>query len=414
MRLALALVLLSQFSLAQSTWHVNVAAAAPGDGSPSSPFTSIQYAHDQPTTLEGDEIVVAPGLYDEHITISKVVTLRSSGGPLVTLIKPSTNNPANSTVRIPGIPTFDRGPIVEGFTIFRRPHASAIGVRGQRGVLRRCIVDGAGGASAGAGVAVLSDYDLWLEHCLVTDAHRGIQENGVSAIVYVTNTISSGNVIDFGTPVSSGFFVRYCCFQTPLGGLPTCISASPALFDLAAHDFHLTAASPCIDSGDPASPLDPDGSRADIGPLPFDPAHAPFTTYCTAKLNSQGCTPSISASGVASLTSNQPFALTCVNELNQKLGLYFYGYAPKNVAYQGGYLCVQNPTIRTAAINSGGNIGPDDCSGVYSFDFNALIRSGANPALAPGREVFVQVWSRDPAASFNTNRSNALRATIQP
>lgn len=414
MRLALALVLLSQLALAQSTWHVDVNAAGPGDGSPSNPFSSIQYAHDRPTTLEGDEIVVAPGMYDEHLTLSKVVTLRSSAGPLATLIKPSTDHASNATLRMPGFADFDRGPIVEGFTIFRRPHAAAVGVRGQRGVLRRCIVDGAGGAAAGAGVAVMSDYDMWLESCLVTDAHRGIQENGVGAIVYVTNTISTGNVIDLGAPVSGGFWVTYSCFQTPLGGLPTCISASPALFDLAGNDFHLTAASPCIDSGDPASPLDPDGSRVDMGPLPFDPAHAPFTTYCTAKVNSQGCTPSIGASGVASLTSNQPFTLSCVNELNQKLGLYFYGYAPKNAPYQGGYLCVHNPTIRTAAMSSGGNVGPDDCSGVYSFDFNALIRSGSNPALAPGREIFVQVWSRDPAANFNTNRSNALRATIQP
>lgn len=35
-------------------------------------------------------------------------------------------------------------------------------------------------------------------------------------------------------------------------------------------DFHLLAISPCINTGDPNSPLDPDGTRADMGALYFD------------------------------------------------------------------------------------------------------------------------------------------------
>jgi hypothetical protein len=34
-------------------------------------------------------------------------------------------------------------------------------------------------------------------------------------------------------------------------------------------DFHLTYPSPCIDAGDPNSPLDPDGSRSDMGAFPY-------------------------------------------------------------------------------------------------------------------------------------------------
>ncbi len=34
-------------------------------------------------------------------------------------------------------------------------------------------------------------------------------------------------------------------------------------------DYHLTADSPCIDTGDPAFPLDPDGTIADMGAYPF-------------------------------------------------------------------------------------------------------------------------------------------------
>ncbi len=48
-------------------------------------------------------------------------------------------------------------------------------------------------------------------------------------------------------------------------------SADPLFFGPGS-DVHLQAGSPCIDAGDPASPVDPDGSVADIGARIFDPA----------------------------------------------------------------------------------------------------------------------------------------------
>lgn len=43
------------------------------------------------------------------------------------------------------------------------------------------------------------------------------------------------------------------------------ISQNPQFVNAADNDFHLTGHSPCIDAGDPASPRDPDGTRADMG-----------------------------------------------------------------------------------------------------------------------------------------------------
>ena len=50
----------------------------------------------------------------------------------------------------------------------------------------------------------------------------------------------------------------------------TDIFADPMFADTAFNDFNLLPGSPCIDAGNPESPLDPDSTRVDIGALFFD------------------------------------------------------------------------------------------------------------------------------------------------
>jgi FlgD Ig-like domain len=49
-----------------------------------------------------------------------------------------------------------------------------------------------------------------------------------------------------------------------------CIELDPLFSNSLNGDFNLTVDSPCIDAGDPSSPLDPDGTVADMGALYFD------------------------------------------------------------------------------------------------------------------------------------------------
>ncbi len=396
-------------AVAQTTWHVDVHAPAGGDGSASAPFNAIQQAHDQPATVAGDTILVAPGVYDEHLTITKYLTVRSSGGALVTLIAPTT---AGTVVQMPSNSVWlGGGPWLEGFSIIHPPVAGGNTITARSGALDRCAV-----YAEGANNAVLVQYDLVVAHSLVTGAVVGVREHAQSGgFAMVFNSIVVGNTTDLITPVTFSALVQYSCYETAnFDGDNTNVVASPQLFDLSGRDPHLRASSPCIDAGDPQAPLDPDGTRADIGPFPFDSAWTPSQVYCTAQVNSLGCTPSISALGTASATSSQACTLSCVDELNQKTGLFFYGFGPRNTPYQGGYLCVASPLRRTAPMNSGGSVGLNDCSGSYSLDLNALIQSGSDPLLAPGADVHVQCWSRDPGASFTTNRSNAVRVRVLP
>jgi len=139
----------------------------------------------------------------------------------------------------------------------------------------------------------------------------------------------------------------------------------------------------------------------------------PATSYCIAKTNSQGCQASVSLSGTPSLTSSTPFLVAATDVVNNKNGILFYGFAPFNAPFQGGTLCVTGIVRRTPAQFSGGNTGTADCSGTYSYDFNARIQSGADPLLLVGEQVFAQYWYRDPQNATGSGLSDAAQFTIQ-
>lgn len=133
-------------------------------------------------------------------------------------------------------------------------------------------------------------------------------------------------------------------------------------------------------------------------------------TYCTAKVNSQGCTPAITWSGTPSASSGSPFLVEAQNLVPASVGLLFYSTSgPQAAPFQGGYLCVESPLFRTPPASSGGS-GP--CSGSLSIDFNAHIASGAHPALKAGASFWGQYWSRDVASPSATSLTDAIMATI--
>jgi hypothetical protein len=125
------------------------------------------------------------------------------------------------------------------------------------------------------------------------------------------------------------------------------------------------------------------------------------TAYCTAKSNSLGCVPAIGFSGQPDPNSNTGFRVFASDVRSQRPGILLYSTAGRDAQpFQGGTLCLAAPLRRSPVINSGGNAGGIDCSGVWSIDMNGFAHGtfGGSPApelLTVGTVVDMQWWGRD-------------------
>jgi hypothetical protein len=141
--------------------------------------------------------------------------------------------------------------------------------------------------------------------------------------------------------------------------------------------------------------------------------------YCTAGTTTNGCTPSMSATGTPSIAAISGFTLTASNVEGQKTGLIFYGisgpkaspWAPGNTSF----LCVKSPTQRMPSANSGGTA--DACDGSLSVDWLDYLATHPGALGTPfgaGQVVNAQTWFRDPPAPNTTNLSDGLQFLTCP
>lgn len=142
-----------------------------------------------------------------------------------------------------------------------------------------------------------------------------------------------------------------------------------------------------------------------ISPLPL-----PVGTYCQGKVNSAGCLPLIAGTGTAKVSGTAPFTISASKIVNNRIGVLMYSYAPANVPLSGGTLCIEAPIKRVGQQSSGGT--GSTCNGTFTLDFNAVIRSGSNPVLVAGQDVYAQYFFRDVSAAAGF--TNALTFTIAP
>ena len=167
-------------------------------------------------------------------------------------------------------------------------------------------------------------------------------------------------------------------------------------------------------NGNWGTAIDQANFRAALGsPLGVCIPVASWSGYCTAKLNSQGCTPTISALGSPSASAGAgSFTIQAGQLINQQSGVLFYGSTSLAAPWKGGFLCVGSPKVRMALAATGGAPSGTDCSGSVSYDMGAHIAASGDPQLVCGATIYSQVWSRDPADAFHTNTTAGLMFTI--
>jgi len=142
-------------------------------------------------------------------------------------------------------------------------------------------------------------------------------------------------------------------------------------------------------------------------------------TYCTAGVTTHGCSPSISGTGVPSVSSNSGFSIAVSNVEGQRQGLIFYGLSGRAATVwtlgSSSFMCVKPPVQRTPVQGSGGTA--NSCDGAFALDFNAF--RVANPSalgqpMYSGQVIDGQAWFRDPGAPGTTNLSNGIEFNLVP
>jgi len=418
MKLLAALMLLAPLAGAQTTWFVDVNGTPPGTGTLADPYTSIQYALDQPTTVDGDSLQVAAGTYVEHIRLGwKRVDLIGSG-PETCVIRAA--GPGDVVVIDWSFISF------EGFTVTGGQanglDAALVSLGGALD-LKECVIAG----NDGVGVRwEAGNNSSLIQNCTITDNGKQGIWMGSCAVARFESTIIWGNGAPPQFTLVCGHWFSSASHNdvegSGLAGLdPGSFDADPLFRDSANGDYRLLPGSPCIDAGVPTNPPDPDGTRADVGALALDQTLLVGESYCTAGTSASGCQAFIQAYGVPSATAPSGFTLSVTYMEGDKDGLFFYGTNGRqaNPWYNGtSYVCVVPPRLRGGLLSAVGSTA-GLCDGWLVQDLNARwCPTCPAPAHNPGAGAVVQaqLWYRDPqSTAFGTSSmSDASEFTVMP
>jgi len=127
-------------------------------------------------------------------------------------------------------------------------------------------------ASYGGGISCNDNSNISLINVTISDNIASTAGGGIecwnNSNPSLTNCILWNDSPQEIFLTSSSINATYSDIEGGWGGVGN-IDSDPLFVNAVSGDYHLQETSPCIDSGDPASPLDPDGSIADMGALYF-------------------------------------------------------------------------------------------------------------------------------------------------
>jgi hypothetical protein len=179
------------------------------------------------------------------------------------------------------------------------------------------------------------------------------------------------------------------CDANPLQPGTGNIDADPLWVDPSIGDYRLAPGSPCINTGSPLSPLDPDGSPADMGALPYDP----WNDLGGGVAGSAGL-PTLDGTG--SLLAGSNLTLKFSGAPAFQSTLLVVGVSQLGGPFKGGTLWPSADIVAPIAAGAGG-----------SWTLPATWPPGLPSALS----VWLQVWFPDAGAPQGFAGSDALKAT---
>ncbi len=153
--------------------------------------------------------------------------------------------------------------------------------------LERVLISGNSAGEYGGGIHIVGNSSIILDN--VTVSGNSSDQSGGAIRIHVNSDATIHNSIFYGNSVPEIALGRgernnaTLSYSDIEGGIDDIeieegsvnwgegnINADPLFADPDDGNYHLTANSPCIDAGDPDSPEDPDGTRADMGAFYFD------------------------------------------------------------------------------------------------------------------------------------------------
>jgi hypothetical protein len=157
--------------------------------------------------------------------------------------------------------------------------------------------------------------------------------------------------------------------------------------------YSLLPGSPCINTGDPAEPLDPDGSPTDMGAVTYQPWLIPFNG--SGAIEGTFGVPHLEGSGP--LIAGMPATFTLTDAAPNQPMLLVIGGVGSAMSFKGGLLWPNPPLMLVPDPSTDGT--------------GSLALTGTWPAGAPsGTQLAFQVWFEDAGAPFLWAASNGLFA----
>ncbi|MCK4653703.1 MAG: right-handed parallel beta-helix repeat-containing protein [Candidatus Cloacimonetes bacterium] len=158
--------------------------------------------------------------------------------------------------------------------IIRHNNVSGIGAIYESSIIRRNLIyDNSTDFFVGAGI-----YSQWssakIENNTIADNNFGgmLHQANSDSLTVINNIIVNNSGVGFQYDQITGSPFPIADYNDVWGNTTNYMNLTPGEHSISEDplfvgtgDYHLTADSPCIDAGDPAFPLDPDGTIADMG-----------------------------------------------------------------------------------------------------------------------------------------------------